>query len=259
MSVLSEILADKRTEVDCAKRRVPLGELERRIAQMPRPRDFHGALEQHPRPALIAEIKRASPSKGIIREDYDPPAVAREYAANGARCLSVLTDELHFHGHLSHLKAVRDVVTLPLLRKDFIIDEYQVFEARAAGADAILLIVAAIDPVEMAGMLGTARRLGMAAIVEVHNEEELVEALRTPARMIGINNRDLHRFRTDIQTTIDLLPMIPSDRLVISESGINHRSDVTRLGSAGVGAVLVGEALMRCRDIGGKVRELMGT
>ncbi|MCC6727987.1 MAG: indole-3-glycerol phosphate synthase TrpC [Chthonomonadales bacterium] len=258
MSVLSQILADKRTEVDCARRRVPVEELQARVADMPAPRDFLGALMAAARPALIAEVKRASPSKGIIRHDFDPIAIARTYADNGAACLSILTDEPYFQGHLSYLAAIRGVIDLPLLRKDFIIDEYQLLESRAAGADAVLLIEAALQSGEMRGMVEAARALGMAAIVEVHDRAELEEVLTTPVRILGINNRDLHLFRTSLQTTIDLLPLVPADRVVVSESGINTRADVERLREAGAHAVLVGESLMRELDIAGKMRELLG-
>jgi len=258
MSILSEILANKRTEVDCARRRVPAAELEARIAEMAPARDFVGALLAAEPPALIAEVKKASPSKGVIREDFDPVAVARTYAENGATCLSVLTDEPFFQGHLSHLRMVREIVQQPLLRKDFLIDEYQLLESRAAGADAVLFIMAALRCVDLEALLQRTRALGMAALVEVHNREELEEALGTSARVIGVNNRDLHQFRTTLQTTLDLMPLIPSDRVVVSESGVNRRADVERLRDAGVRAVLVGEALMREQDIGAKVRELLG-
>lgn len=224
---------------------------------MPGPRDFEGALRAANRPALIAEVKKASPSKGIIREDFDPVEIARTYAANGAACLSVLTDEPYFQGHLRHLRAIREVVDLPLLRKDFTIDDYQLLEARAAGADAILLIDAALTATELEWMLEAASALGLAAIVEVHDSEELEEVLATPARIIGINNRDLHRFHTTLQTTLDLLPRVPTDRLVVSESGISRRADVEKLGAAGVHAVLVGEAFMREPDIASKMHELL--
>ncbi len=258
MSVLSEILAAKRTEVDCARRRFPSCELERRIADSSPARDFTAALLAAPAPGLIAEVKKASPSKGTIREDFEPVEIGRIYADSGAACLSVLTDEPFFQGHLSFLPAVRDAVVQPVLRKDFIIDEYQILESRAAGADAILLIAAALTRAEMLRMLTCAETLGMAALVEVHDAEELEEVLDTPARMIGINNRDLHTFRTTLQTTLDLLPRIPSERVVVSESGINRRADVERLADAGVHAVLVGESLMREADIAAKMRELLG-
>jgi len=259
MSILSQILADKRTEIDCARRRIPHSELEKRIGDMAPARDFEGALRTANRPALIAEVKKASPSKGIIREDFDPVEIARIYADNGAACLSVLTDEPYFQGHLRYLRAIRDAVDIPLLRKDFFIDDYQILEARAAGADAILLIAAALTDTELEWMLEAAGSLGMTAIVEVHNRGEVDEALATSAPIIGINNRDLHQFRTTLQTTIDLLPSIPPDRLVVTESGINRRADVEKMAAAGVHAILVGEALMREPDIAAKMHELLGT
>ena len=259
MSVLSEILAAKRTEVDCARRRTTNAELERQIADLPPTRDFLGALEGGRRPALIAEVKKASPSKGIIREDFDPVEIARQYAAGGAACLSVLTDEPFFQGRLSYLSAIREEVDLPLLRKDFMIDDYQLLESRVAGADAILLIAAALTFTELEWMLEGCRVLGMSAIVEVHDAEELALALSTSARIIGINNRDLHTFRTTLAITEELAPRIPSERIIVSESGINGRRDVERLAAAGVHAILVGESLMREHDISTKMRELLAT
>ncbi len=258
MSVLSEILAAKRTEVDTMRRRIPAAELERRIADLPPTRDFVGALRGAPAPALIAEVKKASPSKGVIREDFHPVEIARTYAEGGAACLSVLTDEPFFQGHLSYLCAIREAVDRPLLRKDFLIDEYQILESRAAGADAVLLIAAASTRPELVRMLELSAALGLAALVEVHDGDELDDVLQTPAQIVGINNRDLHTFRTTLQTTVDLMPRIPADRLVVSESGINRRADVERLADAGVHAVLVGESLMREPDIAAKLRELLG-
>lgn len=259
MSVLSEILADKRTEVYCAKKRRPLTELQQHIDHLPPTRDFIGALLAAPRPALIAEVKKASPSKGVIRSDFDPVEITRIYDQNGAACISVLTDENYFQGNLAYLRAAREVTDKPLLRKDFLIDEYQLFEARAAGADAVLLIAAALKPAEIQSMLATAESLRLAVLVEVHNDEELDLALGTSARMIGINNRDLHTFRTTLKVTLEMMPRIPPDRIVVSESGINHRVDVLRLAEAGVHAILVGESLMRERDIAAKMHELLGS
>lgn len=258
MSILSEILASKRTEVDCARRRVSADELRRKIADMPPTRDFVGALLAAERPALIAEVKKASPSKGVIREDFDPVQIAQTYEANGAACLSVLTDEPYFMGHLSYLREIRKAVELPLLRKDFVIDEYQVYEAREAGADAVLFIMAALHGHQVDALMSLAHSLGMTGLVEVHNREELEEALQTPARLLGVNNRDLHQFRTTLRTTLELMPLIPQDRVVVSESGVNRRADVETLRDAGVHCVLVGEALVREADIGAKVRELLG-
>jgi indole-3-glycerol phosphate synthase len=257
MSVLSEILAAKRTEVDCAAKRRPRNELEARIADLPRPRDFHDALTSGVRPALIAEVKKASPSKGIIRADFDPVEIARAYAAGGAACISVLTDEPFFQGRLEYLKAIRNAVEVPLLRKDFIIDEYQVLESRTAGADAILLIAAALTFTELERLIETTLALGMAAILEIHDSDELDLALSTSARIIGINNRDLHTFRTSLAVTENLAARIPPDRTIVSESGINTRADVERLAVAGVHAILVGESLMRESDIASKLQELV--
>jgi indole-3-glycerol phosphate synthase len=258
MSVLSEILATKRSEVYCAKKRLPEIELKAAAADMPPPLDFFGTLLRAERPALIAEVKKASPSKGIIRHDFDPTAIARTYAHNGADCLSVLTDEPYFQGRLEYLREIRQVVDKPLLRKDFLIDPYQILEARAAGADAVLLIAAALTGGELQRMLDATLETGMRALVEVHDAEEVEYALSAGCLLLGINNRDLHKFRTSLQTTLDLMPLIPPDRLVVSESGINTRSDVELLRDAGVHAVLVGEALMRETDIAAKVRELKG-
>jgi indole-3-glycerol phosphate synthase len=259
MSILSQILADKKTEVHCSRRRTPSAELEKRIADMSPALDFAAALSNAARPALIAEVKKASPSKGIIREDFDPVAIAKIYAANGAACLSVLTDEPYFQGHLSYLRAIREAVDIPLLRKDFIIDDYQLLEARAAGADAVLLITAALSATDLEWLLEATYTLGMRAIVEVHDAEELDDALASGAKLIGINNRDLHTFRTTLKTTVDLVPSVPEDCFIISESGINKREDVERLRDAGVHAVLVGEALMREPDIAAKMQEMLTT
>ncbi|HLJ53514.1 MAG TPA: indole-3-glycerol phosphate synthase TrpC [Chthonomonadaceae bacterium] len=260
MSILSEILATTRTHVEHSKSEVSAADLQRRIADLPAPRDFRGALAASPGAALIAEVKKASPSKGIIREDFDPIAIARAYAENGAACLSVLTDEPYFKGKLAYLRQIRETVPQPLLRKDFIVDSWQIYESRVAGADAILLIVAALCPADLRTNLAVARECGLAALVEVHDREELQEALSAGADLVGINNRDLHTFRTSIDVTLNLLRDRPADRdlLFVSESGIFTRADVLRLQEAGVDAVLVGESLMRETDIGAKVRELMG-
>lgn len=257
MSVLSEILAQKRLEVDIARRRIPLRMLKERLLDDPPPRDFAGALSTAVRPALIAEVKKASPSGGILRSDFEPEAIARAYEVNGAAAVSVLTDEQFFQGALEHLQRVRATVSIPVLRKDFIIDEYQIYESRHAGADAILLIAAALTQPQLESLLSISRSLGMACCVEVHDEMELESALTTDARIIGINNRDLHVFRTKIETTLQLMDRIPADRIIVSESGIRTPQDVDRLRRAGVDAILVGEALVRQPDIGAKVRELL--
>jgi indole-3-glycerol phosphate synthase len=260
MSILSEILATKRTEVSLRSKRLPLSALQEKLAGAPPPRDFRAALRQAPGVALIAEVKKASPSKGIIREDFDPLAIGKIYAENGAACLSVLTDEEYFKGHLDYLTMIREVVPQPMLRKDFTVDAWQVAESRVAGADAILLIVAALSPQDLRTLLRVTTEYGMAALVEVHDREEMAEALDSGADLIGINNRDLHTFRTTLATTLDLMAEFPQDpnRLIVSESGIFTYPDVEKLRKAGVDAVLVGEALMREKDIGAKVRELTG-
>ncbi|CCW36594.1 indole-3-glycerol phosphate synthase [Chthonomonas calidirosea] len=260
MSMLSEILATKRTEVAYRAEHTPLQLLQERLIDAPPPRDFVKALRQLPGPTLIAEVKKASPSKGVIRADFDPIAIAKAYEANGAACLSVLTDEPYFQGKLDYLTSIREVVSLPLLRKDFIIDPWQIAESRAAGADAILLIVAALSPCLLRDLLHLSQEYGMAALVEVHDREELHEALDAGASLIGINNRDLHTFQTSLNVTFDLLAELPPDpnRTIVSESGIFTHDDVLRLGQAGVHSVLIGEALMREADVGAKVREILG-
>jgi indole-3-glycerol phosphate synthase len=262
MSILEEILRDKLDEVAESRRQRPLLELQRRVQDLPQPRDFMAALcgetsGRESLPRVIAEVKKASPSKGIIRPDFDPVAIARTYAANGAVALSVLTDAKYFQGQLSFLSAIALAVRQPLLRKDFTIDAYQVYESRVSHADAILLIVAALDNEHLKELLHLAHDLGMAALLEVHTEEELERILPLRPRLIGINNRDLRTFHTDIQTTLRLLPLIPADVVVISESGINTSDDIVRLQEKGVHGFLIGESLMRTPDPGVKLRELL--
>ncbi len=260
MSMLSEILATKRTEVARAKERVPLAKLEKGLATAPPVRDFRSALANADGIALIAEVKKASPSKGVIREDFDPLAIAQTYVENGATCLSVLTDERYFQGKLSYLRSIRDLVDVPLLRKDFTVDPWQITESRIAGADAILLIVAGLSPCDLRELLQLTRDFGMTPLVEVHDRDEMLEALDAGADLLGVNNRDLHTFRTQLSVTLELAKEFPSssERLLVSESGIFTQKDVALLQSAGVNAILVGEALMREADIGAKVRELLG-
>ena len=207
-------------------------------------------------PAIIAEIKKASPSKGVLRENFDPPAIAASYAAHGAACLSVLTDEQFFQGSAVYLEAARSACDLPVLRKDFIVDSYQVYEARAMGADCILLIVAALELGQMKELEATARSLGMAVLVEVHEAGELDAALELDTRLIGVNNRNLRTFETSLDTTLSLLARIPSDRLVVTESGITSGADVHVMRSHGVQAFLVGEAFMRAPDPGSALNSL---
>jgi indole-3-glycerol phosphate synthase len=259
--ILARILAVKREEVAAAQRDRPLAAVRAAAAAAPPPRPFAGALRaalDADRAAVIAEVKKASPSKGVLRADFDPAAIARSYAANGAACLSVLTDRQFFQGAPEYLAAARDACTLPALRKDFTIDEYQVYEARAMGADAILLIVAALDLPRMTALEAAARSLGLGVLVEIHEAAELDLALRLESPLLGINNRNLRTFETRLETTLDLLPRIPGDRLVITESGILSRDDVARMRAAGVHAFLVGEAFMRAPEPGEALARLFG-
>jgi indole-3-glycerol phosphate synthase len=260
MSMLSEILATKRTEIEWQRERVSLPELEEQLGSAPPTRGFRTALTAARGGGLIAEIKKASPSKGILCEDFDPLSIARIYAAHGATCLSVLTDERYFQGKLEYIRQIREIVPLPILRKDFVIDEYQILESRLAGADAILLIVAALSPQDLREFLRTARRCDLDAIVEVHDEAEMREAVDAGADIIGINNRNLHTFRTNIAVSVDLMATSPPPvgTLVVSESGVFTRQDVQALLRAGIHAVLVGEALVHSEDIGAKLTELLG-
>jgi indole-3-glycerol phosphate synthase len=262
MTVLDRILHDKVEEVAVRQRQRPLAELQRLVRDLPPPHDFIAAVRGGPddpraTPRVIAEVKKASPSRGVIRPDFDPVAIAHSYAAHGAAALSVLTDEKYFQGQLAHLVAIRKAVSLPLLRKDFTIDPYQVYEACASRADAILLIVAALDDARLRELLRLSQELGLAALMEVHTATELERILPLQPRLIGVNNRDLHTFQTDLATTLRLLPLIPPDVTVVSESGIHTAADVGRLREKGVHAFLVGESLMRAPDPGLKLRELL--
>ncbi|MGH7780691.1 MAG: indole-3-glycerol phosphate synthase TrpC, partial [Candidatus Binataceae bacterium] len=242
-SILDKIFAAKREELATVRDRVPLETVRAAAAKASAPRDFAAALRGK-RPAIIAEIKRASPSKGDILPDLDPAAIARAYAAGGAACISVLTD-VHFKGSLLDLRAVRGAADLPILRKDFMFDPYQVYEARAAGADCILLIAAMLSEPELRELHGLAAELGLAALVEVHDAHELGAAARLGAGLIGINNRDLHTFVTDIAVTENLLAQYRGNALVVSESGIDSPDDIRRLYAAGARAFLIGENLLR--------------
>lgn len=253
--ILDEIVANKRTEVANRKRRVPFAEFRTRAESVPEPRDFVGALRGD-QIALIGEIKRASPSRGAINADADPIRVAVTYAENGASAISVLTDKKYFNGTPNDLKAVRVAVDVPILRKDFIVDEYQIFESRALQADAILLIVRILTDAQLKDYLALAHSLGMNVLVEVHEETELERALAVDARVIGINNRNLADFTVDLAMTEKLAPNIPSDKIIVAESGVFTSADVGRCARAGADAVLVGEALMRASDVGARVREL---
>ena len=259
--VLQRILETKRAEVRAAKAALPPAEIERRARAAPPARDFVGALRAKiaaGRPAVIAESKRASPSKGLLRDPYDPAAIARSYERGGAACLSVLTDREYFQGAPEHLAAARAACALPVLRKDFMLDPYQVAEARAMGADCILLIAAAIDLPVMRELEDAALALGMAVLVEVHDGAELDRALQLRTPLVGINNRDLRTFETRLETTLRLHARVSAPRLVVSESGIAARGDVSKLWQAGVRAYLVGEALMRAEDPGTALSELLG-
>lgn len=249
-------MACKREEVEQAKKSLPLSSLQERIALQAAPLDLAMSLSgDHTR--LIAEVKRASPSRGILVPDFDPVGLARAYAQGGAAAISVLTESNFFHGSLDHLAAIRKEVKLPVLRKDFIFDWYQVYEARAYGADALLLIAAILSQGQLEELLSLSRSLGLDCLVEVHNEDEVERTLRTRAKIIGINNRDLKTFNIDIDTTRRLLPLIPPGRIAVSESGIHGRADVEKLKAWGVNAVLVGEALVTGKDIQAKMKELI--
>ena len=256
--ILDEIIANKKAELAATKPRIPFTDVKARGLDAEPVRGFGKALSRGGI-RLIAEVKKASPSMGVIREDFDPVRIARTYEESGATCISVLTEQKFFQGKLEYLGWIRKAVGLPLLRKDFIIDEYQIYEARAAGADAILLIAACLDKEQMEDYLGVAEQIGLDVLVEAHTYRELDKSLLAGAMLVGINNRDLTTFSVSLRTTLDLLKDIPDDRTVASESGIKTRDDVTMLEKAGVDAILVGESLMRENDIGKKVKELLGT
>ena len=251
--ILQRILAVKAAEVAAARAAVAQGQMERRAAVAPPPRDFAGAIRARigaGRLAVIAEIKRASPSRGLIRADYDPAAIAGSYERAGATCLSVLTDRVFFQGDPAHLVQAREACGLPVLRKDFVVQPYQVFESRAMGADCILLIAAALAPGQMEALESIALALGMSVLVEVHDAAELEAALKLRTPLVGINNRDLRSFRTRLETTLELRASVPADRVLVTESGILGPEDVRRLRAGGVNAFLVGEAFMRAADPG---------
>ena len=256
--ILDDIISNKKEELAETKRRVPFADIKARAADADPIREFGKVLSAGTGIGLIAEVKKASPSKGVIREDFDPIAIARTYEKSGASCISVLTEQKFFQGKLEYLGLIRKTVGLPLLRKDFIIEEYQIHEARAAGADAILLIAASLDKSQLQDYIGIAKRLGLDVLVESHTYKELDKSLLAGAMLVGINNRDLTTFSVSLQTTLDLVKDIPDDRTIVSESGIRTREDVMQLQQAGVDAILVGESLMREKDIEKKVRELLG-
>ena len=257
MTILDEIVRHKREELVRRRRETPRAELERRCAALAPSRDVTRALTpERGGVRLIAEVKKASPSRGVLAECCDPLALGALYAASGAAALSVLTDEKYFQGSLEVLTAIRDVVPVPLLRKDFTLDEYHIWEARAAGADAVLLIVAILEADRLRDLLGAAAGLGLVALVEAHTASEIDVALAAGATIIGINNRDLKTFETRIETSLELLPLIPAGRLAVSESGVFTGDQVRAVAAAGAHAVLVGEALVRATDVAAKVREL---
>lgn len=257
MSILAEIVGHKRQEVAARKTATPRAALEARCATLPPPRDFERALAPAPgRARLVAEVKKASPSRGVLRADLDPVALASTYARHGVDAISVLTDAKYFRGSLDDLCAVRAAVDVPLLRKDFTLDEYQLWEARAAGADAVLLIIAILEPPHLRDLGAAAKGLGLAALVECHTAAEVDAALAADARIIGINNRDLRTFETRIETTLELLPRIPPGPIVVSESGFVDGAQVRRVVAAGAHAILVGEGLVTAGDVRARIREL---
>jgi indole-3-glycerol phosphate synthase len=258
-NILDRIVANKLKEIARAKDAVPEADLERRVTGMSPARDFAGALARSGEVAVIAEVKKASPSAGVIRADFDPVSIARIYEQHGAVAISVLTDVDFFQGRLDYLSEVHSAVRCPVLRKDFILDRYQLLEARAAGADAVLLIAECLQDEMLAALHRQALELGLQTLIELHDAEQLPRVVATGGRVIGINNRDLRTFTTRLEQTLELLPHIPADRIVVSESGITANADLQRLGAAGVGAVLVGESLIRAPDIGAALDALRGT
>lgn len=257
--ILARILEVKAEEVAVARGRTGLDLIKDQALAAPPPRDFAGALFKRARAsqdAVIAEIKRASPSAGLIRDDFDPAWLAASYEAGGASCLSVLTDRQFFKGDDAFVEQARSACGLPVLRKEFIIDAWQVYQTRAMGADALLLIAAALEVEQLGALAELGESLGLSVLIEVHNDSELEQALSVPGRLLGINNRDLHRFVTDLDTTLRLAPRVPDDRLVISESGIHTAEDIQALQAGGVGAFLIGESFMRQPDPGAALKRL---
>ena len=257
-TILDRIVETKHREIEAAARKVSALELERRAGDAPPARDFTAAVGRAGAVRVIAEVKKASPSAGVIRPDFDPVAIATCYEQHGAAAISVLTDVEYFQGHLDYMTAVRRAVGCPVLRKDFVLDRYQLLEARAAGADAALLIAECLPGGQLAALQKEATALGLHTLVELHDADQLARVIDSGARVIGINNRDLRTFTTRLEHTLDLLPKIPADRVVVSESGIRTHADLERLRAAGARAVLVGESLMRAPDIGAALDELLG-
>ena len=257
-TILDKIVATKRQEISAAKTAIPEEQLRSQLADAPPVRNFFNALASHAGIALIAEVKKASPSKGIIREEFDPVDIAGAYQRHGACCISVLTDEPYFQGQLDYLSKIRDHVETPLLRKDFLIDRYQLLEARVAGADAVLLIAECLDDCNLRMLHNEALQLGMTPLVEFYEPENLIRVLEAGATLIGVNNRNLHTFETDLEHAIRLRGQVPKDCLMVGESGIHSREDALRLQEAGIEAMLVGEHLMAQEDVGAAVERLLG-
>lgn len=256
-TVLDKIVATKRSEIDAARSERPSSVLQAQLSTAPPVRSFFDALAADGPIKLIAEVKKASPSKGVIRADFHPVEIAKSYAANGATCISVLTDESYFQGHLNFLSQIRQVVSVPLLRKDFILDTYQLLEARVAGADAVLLIAECLDDCNLRKLHNEAIELGLTPLVECYEPQNVQRVLDAGATLVGINNRDLRTFKTDLEHTIRLRENIPDDVVVVGESGIHHPEDVLRLANANIDAILVGESLMAQDDIGQGVKTLL--
>jgi indole-3-glycerol phosphate synthase len=255
--ILDEIIENKTSEVEISKTSLPLEQIQEQIKDALPSRNFFDAINPKGELKIISEVKHASPSKGVFREDFDPVQIAKSYSRGGASAISVLTDEKYFRGSLAFLKNIRAEVDTPLLRKDFIVDPYQVYEARLFGADAILLIVAALDQTSLSELLELTHSLQMNAIVEVHDENELDRALEADARIIGINNRDLRTFNVDLNVSITLSKKVPEDKIVIAESGIGSIEDIDRLRGKGVHVFLIGETFMKAPDPGQKLNELI--
>lgn len=257
-TILDQIVATKRQEIAAAKARLPLAALRERLSEAPPVRDFFAAVSRPGQVNLIAEVKKASPSQGVIRPDFDPVQIAQTYARHGAAAISVLTDSEYFQGSLDYLRLIRAAVNVPLLRKDFVLDTYQLVEARAAGADAALLIAECLDDCHLRKLHNEALELGLTPLVEFYDPENLPRVLAAGAMLIGVNNRDLRSFVTDLDHTVRLRPQIPPECTVVGESGIHTHADLQRLAAAGVSAVLVGESLMRQDDLGRAVDRLLG-
>lgn len=259
MSILKEILKKKKERLDEAKRRTSFAELKSRLCEIKPPRNFESAIKrQGSKIKLIAELKKASPSKGLIRKNFEPARIASIYETKGANAISVLTEEDYFQGHLSYISVAKQAAALPALRKDFIFDEYQIYEARANQADAILLMASVLEGGQAGEYLCLAHETGLSVLFEVHNEDELETALLIKAPIIGINNRDLKTLKIDLSTTFRLKTQIPAGIIVVAESGIKERADVELLENANIDAMLIGTALMSSEDIGGKIEELLG-